>query len=88
MSKKIEVTGKIHPIVPNRKPEVKGVFFMPDDFVLPFDLEDGHHYIITAWDTNCYILGVESNPLGYETFDLYGERLEAGKEYMLLKPAF
>ena len=60
----------------------KFVFTYPN---LPITLQDGKRYVISAWDTNVYIKGVDGS---FEIVETYGNELEDGREYLLICPKY
>jgi hypothetical protein len=82
----LNVVGKIHQVRPNQKYHNYGTFKLEESRVLPFDLNPSEYYVISSWDTNSYIrVGPDGS---FTVFDHYGEELEVGKEYILIRPAF
>ena len=61
----------------------KYVFTYPK---IPIELADGKKAVISAWDTNVYILGDGAG--GWSITEQFGPDLEEGREYLLICPKY
>ena len=87
---KIEtITGTLLPHKPLKdgEPIVTQKFKFTDSIEsIPFYLDEGQTYIITAWDCNHYIKAVDRN--NYKIIESHGSQLEVDKEYLLIKTRY
>lgn len=67
----------------NSEETLQTTFIFPN---FPIELQEDKLYIVSAWDTNCYLTG--KGGYDYEIFEHYGAKLKEGKEYLLIYPKY
>lgn len=70
----------------NKEADISKPFKFNDIETCPLDLEEGHNYIITCWDTNIYIKALDNNH--FEIVETHGSELVTDKEYILIHPIY
>jgi hypothetical protein len=82
-----QIVGRLLPTgKTNEKPDILGTFKFRDLEICPLNLEEGHNYIITCWDSNIYIKALKDNH--FEILETLGSELTLDKEYLLIQPSY
>ena len=77
-------------LIPNERRTVNAEVSAPLKFtdleISPHPLQEGVNYVITCWDTNCYVTAKADNR--FEIKELHGTELMLDKEMLWIRPCY